>query len=98
MMAHSRHYARARRNMQNQVASVLLLAGAVLTTLGWTGEAWGQVDVRRVGILSFTSIADDPTWELWFDGPFRRNLADEGWIEGNDLYPVKMRELSEYVL
>ena len=42
MTPQSTHYERARRDLQNRVASVLLLAGAVLTTLGWTGEAWGQ--------------------------------------------------------
>jgi putative ABC transport system substrate-binding protein len=82
---HSRHYARARRDMKNRVASVLLLAGAVLTTLGWTGEALSQTKHARVGILSFAAATDDPTRELWFDGPFRRNLADEGWIEGKNV-------------
>ncbi len=85
MMTHSRHYARARRDMRTRFATVLLLAGAVLTTLGWTGEAWGQAKLARVGILTFVAATDDPTRELWFDGPFRRNLADEGWIEGKNV-------------
>ncbi len=85
MMMDSRHGALARRVMQNRVASVLLLAGAVLTTLGWTGEALAQTKHARVGILSFVAATDDPTRELWFDGPFRRNLADEGWIEGKNV-------------
>ncbi len=77
MMTDSKHYAGARRDMKNRVAAVLLLAGAVLTTLGWTGEAWGQAKLPRVGILSFVGAADEPRREL-----FRRTLADQGWIEG----------------
>jgi putative ABC transport system substrate-binding protein len=83
-MMHFRHYAQARRDMKNRIASVLLLAGAVLTTLGWTGEAWGQVDVRSVGFLSFLSHTDNPAWERWFE-PFRQTLADQGWIEGKNV-------------
>ncbi len=74
-------HARARRGVKNRVAAVLLLTGAVLTTLGWTGQAWGQVDVRRVGILTFYSVTDNPTWERDWKR-FRRTLAERGWIEG----------------
>ena len=78
---HARHYARTRRDMRNRVAAVLLLAGAVLTSIAWTGEALGQVDVQRVGILSFFAVSDDPRMETFLK-VFGRNLADQGWIEG----------------
>ena len=81
MTTDSRHDARARRDMKNRVAAVLLLVGAVLTALGWTGQAWGQTKLARVGIFSFSAVTDDPTWELWTE-PFHRTLADRGWIEG----------------
>jgi putative ABC transport system substrate-binding protein len=83
-MMHFRHYARARRDMRNRVAAVLLLVAALLTSLAWTGVAWGQVDVRRVGILSFFAATDNPMWDLWFE-PFHRTLADRGWIEGKNV-------------
>ncbi len=84
-MMHFRHYARAQRDMKTRFTAVLLLAGAMLISTSWTGEAWGQSKLPRVGILTFVAATDDPTRELWFDGPFRRNLADEGWIEGKNV-------------
>jgi putative ABC transport system substrate-binding protein len=46
--------------------------------------AWGQVDVRRVGILTFAAATDDPTLEAVLQ-VFRRTLAGEGWIEGKNV-------------
>jgi putative ABC transport system substrate-binding protein len=77
----SSHYLRARRFLRNRVASVLLLTAAVLTTLAWTGDAWGQAKLARVGILSFLADTDESTRDYWV-GLFRSNLADQGWIEG----------------
>ena len=77
-------HARARRDMKNRVAAVLLLTGAVLTSLGWNGEAWGQAKPARVGILRFLSHTDDQRQKYWLD-LFRRNLADQGWIEGKNV-------------
>jgi putative ABC transport system substrate-binding protein len=74
----------ARRHVQLRVAAVLLLAVSSLTTLGLTGAAWGQADIRRVGILTYGSVADNPKWESNI-GSFRRILADEDWIEGKRL-------------
>jgi putative ABC transport system substrate-binding protein len=76
--------ARARRGVKNRVAAVLLLSGALLTSLGWTGEAWGQVDVRRVGMLSFSAVSDDPSLDADLK-ILRRNLADQGWVEGKNV-------------
>ncbi len=80
-MTRASHYACMRRDMKNQVTALLLLAATVLTGIGWTGEAWAQTNLPRVGILTFASATDNPAWEKWFE-PFRRALADRGWIEG----------------
>jgi putative ABC transport system substrate-binding protein len=81
---HSRHYARARRGMKFCFAAALLVMVAMLSSPGGIGRAWGQADVRSVGILSFSSVTDDGRWKLWFE-PFRRTLADRGWIEGKNV-------------
>jgi putative ABC transport system substrate-binding protein len=81
MTTHSRHHEHARRDMKNRFAAMLLLTGAVLTTLGWTGDAWGQTKLARVGVLTFLADTDDPRSGYWF-GLFRSNLADHGWVEG----------------
>ena len=84
-MTDFRHDACARRGMRNPVAAVLLLAASLLTILGWTGEAWGQAKIARVGILTFSPITDDNTvWNAWME-VFRRSLADQGWIEGKNV-------------
>jgi putative ABC transport system substrate-binding protein len=70
--------------MKNRVAAVLLLAGAVLTTLGWTGEARGQAKLARVGILTFSAVTDYSTLETVLK-VFRRTLADRGWVEGKSV-------------
>jgi putative ABC transport system substrate-binding protein len=81
---HAKHYASARRHVQLRVAAALLLGVSSLTTLGLTGAAWGQADIRRVGILTFAAATDDPTLEAVLQ-VFRRTLADEGWIEGKNV-------------
>ena len=83
-MTGASRYACMRRDMKNQVTALLLLAATVLTGIGWTGEAWAQANLPRLGILSFASAADNPAWEIWFE-PFRRTLADRGWIEGKNV-------------
>ena len=69
--------------MKNRVAAALLLAVALLTSLGWTAESWGQTKLPRVGILSYGNITDDEV-KQWLE-PFRRKLADQGWIEGQQV-------------
>ena len=83
-MTHSGRYASARQDVKNRVAAALLLLGPLLTTLGWTGDAWGQEKLARVGILTFLADTDDPTRKYWM-GLFRSNLADQGWIEGKNV-------------
>ena len=77
-------HARARRDVKNRVAAVLLLSGALLTSLGWAVEAWGQTNLARVGILSFSSVTDDYTFESSMN-LFRLTLADRDWIEGKNV-------------
>ncbi len=45
--------------------AVLLLTFALLSTLGWTGESWGQAKIPHVGILSF--------------GVLRMTRSSNGW-------------------
>ena len=73
-----------RRHVQLRVAAVLLLAVSSLTTLGLTGAAWGQADVRRVGILSFADVTEDPRIEALLV-MFRQALAAHGWVEGKNV-------------
>ena len=77
------HQARVGGWMKGSVAAVLLLAVALLTSLGWTGESWGQTTLPRVGILSYGGTTDEAV-KQWLE-PFRRTLADQGWIEGKQV-------------
>ena len=38
--------------MRHRIAAVLLVAVALLTTLGWTGQCWAQAKVARIGFLT----------------------------------------------
>ncbi len=67
--------------MKHGTAAVLLLATALLTSLGWTGAGWAQAKIPRIGILTFYAHA---TQGQWFE-PFHRTLADQGWIEGKNV-------------
>ncbi len=70
--------------MTHRRAAELLLTVALLTSFGWSGETCAQTKMARVGILSFIAATDDPTLTLWM-GPFRRALAEQGWIEGKNV-------------
>jgi len=61
-----------------------LVLAAFLTSIVLTVESFAQTKIARVGILSFIAIKDDSTSALWMD-PFRRTLADQGWIEGKNV-------------
>ena len=76
-----KHHARAGGSMKNRVAAVLLLTIALVTSLGWTEESWGQTNVRRVGILTGDMDLSSDYAKEWFK-PFHRTLADQGWIDG----------------
>ena len=70
--------------MQSRVTAVLVLSLLALTSLSWTGEAWGQDRIARVGILSFFAVNEDPDKEPWV-GPIRQKLAELGWVEGKNV-------------
>ena len=78
-----RHHTRAGGGIKSRVTAVLLLTVALLTTLGWSEESWGQTRLQRVGILTYGGITDDAA-KQWVE-PFRRKLADQGWIEGQQV-------------
>ena len=79
-----KHHARTRVSLKNGVTAALLFAVALLTSLGWAGESWGQGTVRRVGIITGKlDLTSDYAQQWWF--PFRRTLADGGWIEGKNV-------------
>src|SRR5262249_25007749 len=69
--------------MKHSTAVALLLSVAVLAALGWSTHGWGQEKMPRVGILAtpvMTGGNQDAVLE-WYE-PFRRALAQRGWIEG----------------
>ncbi len=76
----SKHHARGEERMRHGHRALLLLTVALLTSLGWTAESWGQAKVPRVGILNYGATTDDEV-KQWVE-LFRRKLADQGWIEG----------------
>jgi putative ABC transport system substrate-binding protein len=73
-----------RCDLKDHIAVVLLVAAAALTIGGWAGEAWSQTNVKRVGILSFSEVADQPEWKGFLD-ILRGTLSDHGWIEGDNV-------------
>jgi putative ABC transport system substrate-binding protein len=84
MTTRFRQPGRAQRDTKYRVAAVFLLAGAVLTGAAWTEQVWAQDKLSRVGILSFFALKDEPEWKSNFER-IRRNLADQGWIEGKNV-------------
>ena len=77
------HHAREGGGVRHRATAVLLFAVALLTSLGWTQESWGQAKLPRVGILTYGGTTDESV-KQWLD-PFRRKLADKGWIEGQQV-------------
>ena len=78
-----KYHAREGGGVRHRATAVLLFAVALLTSLGWTGETWGQTKLPRVGILTYGGTTDESV-KQWLD-PFRRKLADQGWIEGQQV-------------
>lgn len=70
--------------MRYRIAALLLATLALLTGLGWADEGSGQRKLLRVGVFGFIAPTDDSTLREWFD-PFRRTLADQGWIEEKNI-------------
>ena len=93
MKTANRPHAWARRGMKNPVAGVLLLAVALLSSFGWTGESWAQAKLPRVGILTYGGTSDEEV-KRWL-GLFRHKLADRGWIEGKQVAYVYRRAVGD---
>jgi putative ABC transport system substrate-binding protein len=64
--------------------ALMLLAAALLTGVVWTGDSWGQAKLPRVGILTVDLGLVGDQAKHWWD-PFRRTLAEQGWIEGKSV-------------
>jgi putative ABC transport system substrate-binding protein len=79
-----RHHVRTRVDSKNRIAAVLMFAFTLLASLGWTGESWGQANVRRVGIL-MADVDLNSDLALQYLEPIRRILADRGWTEGQNI-------------
>ena len=71
--------------MKTGAAAVLLLVGGFLTGLAPTKETWAEPKIPRVGILSgFGGDLANDRFMQWSE-PFRRKLAEEGWVEGKTI-------------
>ena len=84
MITACKQYARAQGGMKNRVSAVLLLAGALLTNLGSAEESWAEANIRRIGILTSDVDLTSNHAKQWWE-PFRRTLADQGWIDGKNV-------------
>jgi len=61
-----------------------LFAAVLIIGVAWTAESWAQAKISTVGILTFSPLSDDYSQQHWL-GPFRRTLAEQGWIEGKNV-------------
>ncbi len=73
-----------RGNMRTRFATLLLLAVTSFAAASWAGEVRAQTDVRRVGVLSFLAVGENPGFDAVLKA-FRRELAGRGWIEGKNV-------------
>ncbi len=83
-MATWKRHVRVEKGIKNRFAAGLILAGALLTSLGSAGESQAQTNVRRIGILTGDLDLTGNHAKQWWE-PFRRTLADSGWIEGKNV-------------
>ncbi|HUU73365.1 MAG TPA: ABC transporter substrate-binding protein [Burkholderiales bacterium] len=84
MMTRSVHFKNTRKEFEKGVLYKLVLTACLLVTLVWVTQAWAQTDTRRVGVLSFATVADDPNVQVVLN-LFRQQLASRGWIEGDNI-------------
>lgn len=80
----TRRYRRDYRLMKTRIFAVLLFSVAVLSTLCWNASAWAQTDVRRVGVLTFLDVREEPTLAVAVER-LQRNIAAFGWVEGKNV-------------
>lgn len=71
--------------MKRRLAAVVLFALVLLAAFGRAGDSWAQTKIPRVGILA-TPLAGttEDVMAQWYQ-PFRRTLAEHGWIEGKNV-------------
>jgi putative tryptophan/tyrosine transport system substrate-binding protein len=67
--------------MRYRTAALALVAAALITDVAWTAKSWAQTKIPRVGILTSVNPATEKQWLE----PFRRTLAGQGWIEGQNV-------------
>ena len=84
-MSLCRHRGHAQAPKDYALVAVLLASFALALLPGSNGEAWGQIQSARVGILAsqLTGTTDEATRESY--APFRGKLAERGWIEGKNV-------------
>jgi putative ABC transport system substrate-binding protein len=71
--------------MRHRTPDVLLLATVLTASLLWSPQGAAQTKVVRAGVLTFFSpTSTEPLPKRWWE-PFRRSLAQQGWIEGKTL-------------
>ncbi len=66
--------------MKLRLANVLLLTAALLAATAWSTQSHAQTKMARVGILTVDAVGHGSSEEKWLE-PFRRELAEQGWIE-----------------
>lgn len=84
MIARRNRCAGMRWDIRRRVAPALVLAAAILSSVALTAQAWGQTKITRVGVLSFSEVADDPNLNNLVTLT-RHELANRGWVEGKNL-------------
>jgi putative ABC transport system substrate-binding protein len=67
--------------MKPRFPYIFVFAAALLTASGWPGDSRAQTRIARVGILTVDAVTDDAGEGIWLV-PFRRKLAEQGWVEG----------------
>lgn len=70
--------------MQHRSATLVFLTFALLTSLGWPDDCAAQTKIPRVGILTVDMRLAGDQAKYWWE-PFRRTLAQQGWIEGKSV-------------
>jgi putative ABC transport system substrate-binding protein len=71
------------KKMKPRFPYLFVCAAVLLTASGWPGDSRAQAKIAHVGILT-VAVADDAGEGRWLV-PFRRKLAEQGWIEGRDV-------------
>jgi putative ABC transport system substrate-binding protein len=71
--------------MQHRTVAMLLIAVALLSSLGWSGESLAQTKIARVGILANPNAGTTDEAMAQYYEHFRRTLSQHDWIEGKNV-------------